>query len=510
MSSTGESTCLTPSAGRNTRALHVIVLVAAGLLGYCWTAEAFTFEDYVNELTDTHPAFMEFDSRLTVARRQAEEAQPDYRRFRHSLEPAYSFAGENQAAQWNAEARHDAELEASTTRELSSGGQITLSAQSKASRLRGQQSFELPGMTAEKEDQEEYTFSLGVGFSQPLIRNIGDKRGRLPAAKAAFGPVIAEHAVRRHEEELLQQATELFIRWAEAAARVETWQQQLEVAENRIDYVGELVEADLRDEVDLLRAETQRSRTQADLERVTARRESLRARVAASIGRMPADLPARPDINLLDTASLLGGGGEADGTEGEQTSRILQAPDATEKELAVRIQQLETERSIRAELTGPEAFLDMDVEMLARDEDPLDALDSPTAAVRIGGRVELDTGTADERRLARIDAEIGELEDRIARRRHERSARYAESTTLLRRSARLMERYREVQAGAEELAHREQNRYRRGLATVSEVLESEQAVYEAQRGLYDAAGQYHLAAVATAAWSGSLLEALPR
>ena len=462
------------------------------------TLSALSLENYLTHLQRTHPVFRRSELSVEVAERRIEELLPDYSQWLFEIEPSYTYAGETQSEELGADGSHTGALAARVIRDVATGGSLSFAAESSYTSLLNQQ---LPGPPPTTEDTEEFRSSLGIEYSQPLVRNLGDRFRRLQGDLARYDADAARLQAAEQQEQFLLQAARLFLRWAEAVARKGAWEEQLDIVQRRFELVQEQRQANLVDPADLLQARQAVEQTRAALTAVEGEVEALRRRIEVTLepgGQGPAvdtpefDLPALPAAPPFET-----GDGGPDSAIGD--TRPL-------RQVEVQLAGAREERQRQGEQKLPSVALSGAARIAGANETISGVTDSPSPEFVIAGRIAFGASYPGvEDTLNRVDARIAELEAQREQTYLDLAGRAAETRRRLASLEITLELYQELVATARETASAEEERYNQGRVPLSRLLDAQAAIQEARRGLLQTALQYHTAWIEYRALTDDLL-----
>jgi len=454
-------------------------------------------EEYLSRLQRTHPVFRQSELSVEVASRRVEELLPDYSQWRFEIEPSYTYAGETQSQEFNADASHTSALGARVSRDVATGGSLSFALESSYTSLIDQQ---LPGPPPVTEDTQEYRTSVGVEYSQPLVRNLGDRFRRLQGDLAQYDVEAARLEATEQQEQFLLQASQLYLRWAEAVARQGAWEEQLEIVQSRFQLTQEQREANLVDAADLLQAEQATQRAEAALSAVEGEVQALRRRVEMLLGAED-DLVDTPEYELSSLPEIppLESGSEELGPTIDNARPLAQ--------IDVRMAQAREERDRQDEQTQPAVALSGAARIAGANEEISGVVDSPSPELVVAGRISFGAsypGVADT--LARVDAQLSQLEAQRQQVYLDLASRLSETRVRMASLRATVERFRGLLETTRRTAAAEEERYNQGRVPLSRLLDAQAAIQEARRSILQTALQYHLALQEHRAITDQLLE----
>lgn len=461
-----------------------LFLVAGLLLSRPLELSGLTMEEYVDHLRRTHPLFRQSELSVEVAGRRVDELLPDYSQWRFEIEPSYTYAGETQSRELNAEGSHTGALGARVSRDVSTGGSLSFVLESSYTSLLEQQ---LPGPPPTTEDTEEYRTSVGVEYNQPLVRNLGDRFRRLQGDLARYDVEVARLEAAEQQEQFLLQAAQLYLRWAEAVARQGAWEEQLDLVQRRLQLTQQQREANLVDLADLLQAEQATERAEAALAAVEGEARALRRRIEVILGAEspPVDAPEY-ELSVLPEIPALETGTEELGPAVGGTRPLAQ--------IDVRIARAREERDRQEKQTLPAVALSGGARIAGANEEISGVVDSPSPELVVAGRISFGAsypGVADT--LARVDAQLAQLEAQRQQVYLDLTSGLSETRVRMGSLRTTVERYRRLLETTRRTAAAEEERYNQGRVPLSRLLDAQAAIQEARRSILQTALRYHLA-----------------
>ncbi len=470
--------------GRFARTALILFSGAALLLFGPRGLPALTLEEYLSRLQQTHPVFRRSELSVAVASRRVEELLPDYSQWRFEIEPSYTYTGETQSREFNAESSHTSALDARASRDLATGGSLSFALESSYTSLLDQQ---LPGPPPTTEDTEEYRTSVGVEYSQPLVRNLGDRFRRLQGDLARYDVEAARLEAAEQQEQFLLQAAQLYLRWAEAVARQGAWEEQVEIVQRRFQLTQEQRDANLVDAADLLQAEEATRRAETALSAAQGEALALRRRIEVTLGEENDRLDTPEyELSTLPEIPTLESGSEELGPTIDDARPLAQ--------IDVRIARAREERARQEEQTQPAVALSGAARIAGANEEISGVVDSPSPELVVAGRISFGASYPGvENTMARVDAEMAQLEAQRQQVYLDLASRLSETRTRMASLRTTVEGYRGLLETTRRTAAAEEERYNQGRVPLSRLLDSQAAIQEARRSILRTALEYHLA-----------------
>ena len=255
----------------------------------------------------------------------------------------------------------------------------------------------LPGLgTISTGEPKFYQNSLVVSYTQPLFQNMKGELDRLAYDMSQYAvDMVGVQAVENQEQFLLDIAVR-FIDWAVLTEQRTIFTEQVGLMERQLEQARRKREANLVDEVDVLRALDAVRISQQNVVLIEAQWHAKQAELAIlSRSEELYDLSPQFDLYQRVDSSLLDGASD----RLRDQSRLLRI-------LAIRRQQLERQQRGFREFTKPQLFLRTQVSANSGDTklDGSLSLDKPARGVFLQFNYPLGN------RTARADAEKGRLQ----------------------------------------------------------------------------------------------------
>lgn len=360
------------------RILSILLVAAGALLPAAAHAETLSLDDLLASVRETHPLFRR-EARAVDIEAQARERALAGRDWRLASSATYAYQEAAGDDLFSPRSVQSSDLQVSLEKPLwSTGGRLGLSAGAAYSdadlrRLDFGGGEVLPGLP------HAYAARAYLTYSQPLWRNRGGALDRLDWELAGDAVALARAGAAEAQEGFLLDVALRYLDWALLAEQREIAAARLRLAEEQLEQVRERREANLVDEVDILRAEDAVRAAEQGLLRITARHDATRAELAEIAQRedlyglapafdlyAPAELPAADAAvaEILGRSRLL----EATGTARQQIERRLAAAEETHDpdlslDLGCGLRREETELADALALTRPDAFVALSLQV---------------------------------------------------------------------------------------------------------------------------------------------------
>ncbi|UCG62021.1 MAG: TolC family protein [Candidatus Zixiibacteriota bacterium] len=230
------------------RLSHTIILLL--VIGLFWSidslANPITQEQFLKQLKDSHPLFEKekLTPQIENAERNSLQGDQDWR-----VRSSMFFSHEEPAIAISGPEKSDALVffGGVERRFWSTGGSLSASFTSTYASLEAEPFLGLP----ESYFQNGFT----VTYTHPLLRNNKGKLDRLAYELKQFDIDISEIIALENEEQFLARAASRFLDWVLLTAQHEIITERLRLSEEELSRAREKREANLIDEVDVIRAE---------------------------------------------------------------------------------------------------------------------------------------------------------------------------------------------------------------------------------------------------------------
>jgi outer membrane protein TolC len=291
----------------------VLVLVTFCGLGTRTSADTITREEFLSRLEKTHPLFAQKELSIQIAedKRLSYMGDQDWS-VRSSVlyshdEPIFAVAGPEEL---------DAlVIDGGIERAFwSTGGKLSASLSSTYADLTIDPLMGIPNTYFENR--------FSVTYSHPLLRNSRGSLDRLQYDLAQFDIDLSEVLAVESEEVFLAQAASKYLDWVLLEEQLRIVVERLHLSEEEVSRTREKREANLVDEVDVIRAEDAVRVAKQELLLIEARTNALKAELAVLL-QDSSLIALEPSYNLYEKANLPASDEAADLIRGN--SRLLRA-----------------------------------------------------------------------------------------------------------------------------------------------------------------------------------------
>jgi outer membrane protein TolC len=369
--------------------LLLLVMVNAGI---SVRAETISQDDFLERLKQTHPLFIKERLAAQIGRQERASYLGDQDWFVQSSvfvsheEPAIAIAGPEEA---------DGLMFASGVRRLlwRTGGVLSASFSS------GYANLELDPLLGVPDSYFEQRFD--VAYSHPLLRNKHGVLDRLQYDLKQFDIDISEVIALENEEDFLIQAAARFLDWALLTEQRRIVTERLSLSEVQLSRTREKRNANLIDEVDVIRAEDAVRIARQNQLLVESQWLALQSELAV-LAQDSSYYHAAPEYDLYQPKTFL---------SRDEAFAQLEAESRLLSSLTIRIEQLQVVRSGFAELRKADLSLVAQLGLEKADPGfgPSLAMNRPDA--RIGFQLAFPIGNRTAKaKIAQTDLQILQLE----------------------------------------------------------------------------------------------------
>ncbi|MBC8478149.1 TolC family protein [bacterium] len=433
---------------------RLLLLVLVSLPTISSYAQTITLDDFLQQLQIDHPLFVR--EGLTAQIEEAEQASylgaEDWQLFSQAAfqhqEPALALAGPEQT---------DALLIDGGVERLfwKTGGRLSGSLTLSRAKVRIAPIYQFP--------ESFYQNRLAVTYSHPLWQNRHGFLDRLPYELHQYEIDFAEVQALENREEFLATTAGKFLEWVFLTEQRNIVQNRLALAEEELARTQRKREANLIDEVDVIRAEDAVRIARQGLVQAESGWSSLQAELA-ELSQRPELYEQAPVYNLyaIHTIPTI----EQSSSQLQEQSRLLAALDLHRQQM--RFLRRGNEETLKSSLN---LFGQLSLEQMDENLGSSLVLDKPDAIVGIQYSFPLEKRTA-KARISKVDLQIQQLDEQIKEVTLGLTSALAGLTVQINETARILQLNLEQISSAENRTAEELRIYNQGRGELTFVIQS--------------------------------------
>lgn len=327
-----------------------------------------------------------------------------------------------------------------------------------------------------------YEHSLSARYVQPLIRNFKGRLDSLNYRSAEYDVDVAELQSRENQEKFLFEVGSKYLEWVHLVERAKIAAERLRLAEEILALTLEKRQANLVDQVDVLRSEDAVLTARQGLVLLQAQIKAVRAELAVLAS---ADFirQSSPDYDLFDTVAL---------PALNQTGEIIEENSRALKILETRKKQLVYLRGSYRETGRASLDLNLGVVLKGGEETFGNSLEitKPDFSVGLLFSQQLGSHRADYD-VSRTELQILQLEARLKKTRLDLESALQNLLIQMDELVRVMELNRQEIESAERKTEEELKLYEQGRSDLTIVIQSRDNQQNARQILAQNAASYH-------------------
>lgn len=209
-------------------------------------AETITLQDFLDMVYQNHPFFSREALTAEIEKKQAESLL-GAKDWQFSVSPYYSHLGEASAAEYSAQSLDSIGGEAAFGGPIwTTGGTLGFSVVS---------DYNIRHYGSGTPNSEAFKQSIGLSYTQPLLKNMGGILDRLGYELSAYGINLAEVQSLENEEDFMLDLSTRFLDWVHLSEMVRIFEERLRLAGEQLAQVEARYRSNLVDRVDVLRGE---------------------------------------------------------------------------------------------------------------------------------------------------------------------------------------------------------------------------------------------------------------
>ncbi|UCE24442.1 MAG: TolC family protein [Candidatus Zixiibacteriota bacterium] len=449
-----------------------LLIISIGL-GTVSLADTVSREIFLQQLKQTHPVFQieKLTTQIEEAERSSFLGDQDWRVqssvFYSHDEPAVAISGPEKT---------DALSVSGGVERLfwSTGGTLSASLTSGYASLEAEPFLGLP--------ESFFQNQLTVAYAHPLLRNKKGRLDRLAYDLKEFDIDLSEVAAMEREEDFLIQAASRFLDWVFLTEQHRIVTERLSLSEEELSRTREKRDANLVDEVDVIRAEDAVRIARQSLLLVESQWKALQAELAV-LAQDSSYYGATPEYDLYQAEPL---------PSLDQAISRLKADSRLLETVGIRLEQLKTVRSGFMELEKPDLSLVARLDLQSAET----AFGNSLAVDKPSARVGLQLGFPVENRMAKAkvtqtDLQAMQLEKQLEDLDLELSSAVANVLTQLKQLEKVLELNREQIESASRKTQEELTLYEQGRGELTFVIQSRDSEQAAQLTYAANALSYH-------------------
>jgi len=445
---------------------------------------------FLQQLQNEHPFFRAEALALEVQKKNRDAAQGEESWVVQSS-PAYTYQEPVSSSAFNPEEITTVAVDLELQRPVwQTGGQLSFGA---LYDYTDQQTPVIAGPTGEPIQTGLPRFhqhGLFATYIQPLLKNRGGTLSRLEADQQQYQVELQALNTAENQEAFLQNQALAYLEWAFRLAQMDIVQQREALAIEQVERTREQFDANVVDEVDLLRAEDGLRLALQRTAEVRSLEQSSRARLAAECG---CELPEQSHIDFFQTVS-------------SPSARVLLENHRTIQALTIQQKLVEREAQGLESAADPELNLELSGGVRSGDSEYSGFSDLDQPEVRVGLMFRYPLGNASaQAEQARNHLRIEELEARRETALRSLSAQQRALTAQIKELVNILKLNREQIRSAEKRTFSEKALYEVGRSPLTFVIESRDNEAEAHNRLLENSFRYKSLQVELASLEDRLL-----
>jgi len=374
------------------RSRYLVVLISIFFIGVNSRAESISLDEFLQIVAANHPLF-EGESLKPEIEASARNRYLTGQDWLLQASPSYFHAKPVVTSPFSPTTIDEIDLMASMERSFwNTGGRLSLDWQSRLT----EQSF--PAFDFSVGASRLYTNRIGIGYTQPLLKNRGGTLDRLEYDLAGYDIKTADLEARENQEKFLLETALQFVDWVLLEEKKVIAEDRLTLAETELERIKEKREANLVDQVDVLRAEDAVRVARQNLVLIEAERKAQQAELSVT-AQMPDLVNISPVFNIYGTVDI---------PAMEDIEQVLESSSRALRLLELNRKQLEKLQEGYAETSRPTLNAVVGMGLTGGNEDFDNALEITQPDFRLGLVLTHPLGS----RAAKIDMNTNRLQIR--------------------------------------------------------------------------------------------------